>query len=156
MACIAPDSLRALQEFCARPVMQTGTKPLKKGTELAVFVDGNGPITLKRSDEGTVLLEQAPKKPDLTLEIPAGGVEDLVADRTEDIGEIGITILKLMSHTDPAKHIKVKVHIGLIEFVFHGYLGILPLGGPTVMKFLASKGFTSISKIREAISNLRG
>lgn len=156
MAAIDSESLKSLQEFCSRPVMQAGTKPLKKGTEIAVFVDGNGPLNLKRTEDGTVLLEETPKKPDLTLEMPAGGIADLTADRTEDIGEIGVTILKLMSHQDPAKHIKVKVHIGLLEFVFHGYLGILPLGGPTVMKFLASKGFTSISKIREAISNLRG
>ena len=47
------------------------------------------------------------------------------------------------------------VFVGPFDFLTHGYLGILPLGGATVMKFLASKGFTGISKIRDAISKLR-
>lgn len=148
-------SLEKLKSLCARPVFQAGTAPLKKGVEMAVHIDGGQAVTLARTDEGAVVLERIPASPDLTLLLPSSAIETLSQTATEDVGELGVEILKLMSHAERDKKIHVKVHIGLLEFVFHGYLGILPLGGPTVMKFLASKGFTSIGKIREAIANLR-
>jgi len=149
------NQLTALQEFCDRSVFQAGTKPLKNGTEIAIYVDGKGPLNLIKREGRAVLLVEAPKKADLSLYMAPGALAALSALSTEDVGEVGVEILKLMAESDPDRKVEVKVHIGIIDFVFHGYLGILPLGGATVMKFLASKGFNSISKIREAIANLR-
>ena len=62
----------------------------------------------------------------------------------------------LMLSQEESLRLKAKVHIGSFQLLRNGYLGILPLGGVTVMKFLASKGFSSIGKIKDAISNLKG
>src|SRR5205823_2220193 len=96
-----------------------------------------------------------PAKPDMTFHVGPKAVATLVATETEEIGEIGVAILKLMAHEDPEHKIKAKVHIGLFTLLGHGYLSVLPLGGATVTKFLASKGFSSIGKIKEGISRLR-
>jgi hypothetical protein len=74
---------------------------------------------------------------------------------TEDVGEVGVALLQLLIHEDPARRMQAKVHIGPLDLFWKGYWGILPLGGPTVMKFLASKGMTNLSKIKEGIARFR-
>lgn len=155
MGKMAEPTLQRLKDFCDKNVFQAATKPLKDGVAIAAYVDHAGPVTLLRKNGRTLVVDEAPEKPDITVEIPDKALEQLQTQTTEDVGEIGVELLKLMAHNDPVYRIRVKVHIGLLDFMFHGYFGILPLGGPNVMKFLAEKGFGSIGKIKEAINSLR-
>ena len=155
MPAIGEEFVSKMSAYCEREVFQKGTKPLKEGVEIAITIDGAGPITLLRKDGRSVIVASAPKKADLTVDLKARSLETLTEQKTEDVGEIGIQIVKLMMSAEPTEKIAVKVHIGVFDFVFHGYLGILPLGGPTFMKFLGEKGFSSLSKIKEVISSLR-
>jgi len=102
-----------------------------------------------------VIEPQPPKKADMTFHVPERALHELTATTTEDIGEIGIAILKLMAHSEPQMRVTAKVHIGLFDLLRNGYLGVLPLGGVPVTKFLASKGFNGVGKIKDAISRLR-
>lgn len=137
-------------------VFQKGTAPLRKGVEIGIYLDDKGPITLKKEEDSLAVLSAAPKNPDLSIWVTLPALEYLANHSTEDVGEMGVEILKLMAHKDPTLKMRVKLHIGIFNILRNGYLNILPLGGGTVMKFLASKGLTNISKIKDALSSLRG
>lgn len=146
---------KELSNFFSRDVCQRATKPLRDGIEIAVHLAGTEAVTLAKRNGRTVIEPQAPKKPDMTFQIPERALHEATATTTEDIGEIGVAILKLMAHADPQMRITAKVHIGLFDLLRNGYLGVLPLGGATVTKFLASKGLGGVGKIKEAITRLR-
>ncbi len=144
-----------LQRFFKKPACQKATAPLREGASVCVVVSGER-LGLIRRDGKMEVTESAPEKADMTFELPIESLRELADNPTEDIGELGIALLQLMAHSDPARRMGAKVHIGPFELLTRGYLGVLPLGGGTVMKYLASKGFTGISKIREGISRMRG
>ncbi len=152
---VIEEHLLSIQRFFERGVAQRGTRPLRDGIEVAIFLDGKGPVTLTKRGGSALVVKEIPVKPDLTFWIPGPAIKTLETITTEDVGEIGIEILKLMSHSDPAYRVAAKVHIGPFDLLRNGYLSVLPLGGPSVMKFLASKGFTGMGKIKDAISRMR-
>jgi len=152
---ISEEHLAELKKFFDKPVSQTGTKPLKNAIEVAIYIEGEGPVTLTKKDGVAIILAQAPTAPDMTFWVSMKALQELNEIQTQDVGDIGVGILKLMAHGDPGFKIKAKVHIGLFTLLRNGYLNVLPLGGPAVMKFLATKGFTGIGKIKEAISHLK-
>ena len=145
-----------LKIFFDSDLCQRATQPLKNGIEIAIHLPDHSPFTLSKKEGKISIQENTPKAPDMSFWIGNKGVRELTALKTEDIGAIGITIIKLMLAEDPDLRLKSKVHIGTFQLITHGYLSVLPLGGPTVMKFLATKGFSSIGKIKDAISHLRG
>ena len=132
-----------------------GTAPLRDGIEIALILADGTKATISRRAGTTHVTAGAPPRPDMTFTLGAKSVEPLLAIQSDDVGEIGVEILKLLAHEDPDYRLKAKVHIGPFDLFRHGYLNVLPLGGPTVMKFLASKGFTGLGKIKDAISSLR-
>lgn len=150
-----PSHLETLAAYFERDVCQRATKPLRVGVTIALYVGEEGPFSLERFKDGTRVTAQKPENPDMTFRVPPKGLERLAEYSSDDIGEIGVHILKLMADPDPNVRIQPKVHIGLFEFLRNGYLGILPLGGTAVMKFLATKGLTSLGKIKDAIARLR-
>ena len=148
-------ALDKLTRLFDRPVCQKGTGPLRKGVEIAITVDEEGPFTLKKERSGAVILPSAPSKPDIVVTVPQKGLDRLLALSTEDVGDIGVEILKLVTSQDKDTRMTLKVKVGMLTMVRNGYLGVLPLGGTTVMKFLASKGFTGLGKIKQGIESLR-
>jgi hypothetical protein len=150
------DNFSKLKSFFDRGVCQRATAPLRDGIELSVEVEGEEPMTLSKMSGKTTVLNRRAEKPDMTFHVGPGAIDTLAATTTEDIGEIGVEILKLMAHESDDHKIRAKVHIGLFTLLSHGYLSVLPLGGATVTKFLASKGFSSIGKIKDGISRMKG
>jgi len=148
--------IELIKNFFALDVCQRATRPLKNGIEIGLNIEGFPPVRLSKNKDRVLVDETPLKSPDMTFWIGKKGVQELSAMKTEDIGEIGVAIMKLMLSEDPDKRLTSKVHIGSLQLLTHGYLGVLPLGGSTVMKFLASKGFSSIGKIKDAISKIRG
>jgi len=142
-----------LKRFFEKPACQRATAPLRKGIEISVIVDSETPATLRRTESAMQVLASTSENPDMTFRVPLGALEKLANDPTDDIGEIGIAIIKAMIDGDD--RITAKVHIGPFDLLLRGYLSVLPLGGPGVMKFLASKGFTGISKIKEGIARMK-
>ena len=156
---MAKDSMSSeqqLKDFFSRDISQKATQPLKNGIEIEICIDGAPSLTLTKKNNKLELLSTPPKNADMSFWIGNKGVEELVQCETEDIGEIGIAIIKLMLASDPKFQLKSKVHIGTLKLISHGYLAVLPLGGPKIMSFLASKGFANLGKIKDAISQLRG
>ena len=149
-------SLDLFKTFFSQDVARRATAPLRNGVELALYLDDKGPVTLKKEKEGMAVIQGAPDSPDMSFWVTTKALQYLINHDTKDIGEIGIEIMKLMIHADPEYRLKAKVHLHPFTLLRNGYLGVLPLGGGTVMKFLASKGLTNISKIKDAISSLKG
>lgn len=139
-----------------RDVCQRATKPLRQGVEIAVRFAEGGTATLSKIGSRLETEDRTPAQPDMTFDVSLRALEALAKSETTDIGEIGVEILKLMAHSDDQVRIRARVHIGAFGLLTHGYLGVLPLGGPAVMKFLGTKGLTNIGKIKEALSKLRG
>lgn len=149
------DSFAQLKEFFARDVCQKATAPLRDSVQISVEVEGEPPLILRKQGGRVEVVQGTAEKPDMTFHVGPQAPGVLLATTTNEVGEIGVEILKLMAHADPAYKIRAKVHIGLFTLLSHGYLSVLPLGGATVTKFLASKGFSSIGKIKDGISRLR-
>lgn len=143
-----------LKLYFDREICQRATAPLKNGIQVAVIVDHHH-WSLVKDDGKTGLVATAAFHPDFTFSTTSLGIEELMKVTANDIGEIGLGILKLIAESDPEKRMEVKVHIGAFDLFRNGYLGVLPLGGPTVMKFLATKGFSNIGKIKEKLSQMR-
>jgi hypothetical protein len=155
MSSVPESSLLLLREFFDRPLSQEATKPLRDGIEIAVYIDKEGPATLGKNGGRAVVTDGIPAKPDMTFWVTTPALKQLNETKTEEIGEIGIALCKLMLSSDPNLQLKANVHIGLFDLLRNGYLGVIPLGGASLMKFLASHGFGSIGKIKDAISKLR-
>lgn len=152
---VSEENYEKLRAIFDREVCQKATKPLRDGVKIAIYVGEDGPLTLSHQGGRTGIFRTAPTSPDMTFIIPPRAIEDLEAIQTEDIGEIGVAIIKQMMSDDETRKIKAKVHIGTFDLLRNGYLGIIPLGGTTVMKYLGTKGFASIGKIKDAISKMR-
>ena len=148
--------LDLLKEIFGREVCQRATKPLRNGAQIAISLSTGESARLRKTAEGLVVEADAAEKPDMSFEVPTGALTQLQSFTSTEIGDIGVEILKLMASSEPSKKIRARVHIGAFGLFTQGYLGILPLGGPAVMKFLGTKGLTNIGKIKEALSKLKG
>ncbi len=149
------ESFAAIQKFFERPAAVSAVRPLRDGIEIGIHLPNQKIGSLKKIPIGMQVLDTPPRTPDLTVILGEESVEALSAIEAEDVGDIGVELLKLMAHSDPKKKIRVKVHIGLFSFLRNGYLSILPLGGMKVTQFLASKGLSGLGKIKAAIDSLR-
>jgi len=149
------DNIVLVNAFFGRAVSRRGTKPLKQTVLMALYIDESEPLSLVKRDGFVQAEAKGPDSPDLSFWAPRKALEQLQQNPTEDLGELGVGIVKLMAHPDPNFRIRTKVHIGIFELMRKGYLSIIPLGGTTLMKFLASRGLTGIGKIRTAIQSLR-
>lgn len=142
-----------LTEFFTRDLSHVATRPLREGVQIAMEVDGEAFTLVKK---GNIQVESGTASdPDLSFTVPKASLEKLVAEKTHDIGEMGISIAKLMVERDPALKIGMKVHTGFLDLAFKGYLGVLALGGATLMGFLASQGLSGMGKIKEKLSKLK-
>jgi hypothetical protein len=152
---IKTEILERIQEFFNRQACRDGVRPLKEKIEIAIYVGSDGPGTLLKESGGVKVLPTAPGKADLTFWVTEKAVDKLLAAETNSVGDVGIAILQLMASSDADCKIKAKVHVGIFDMLRKGYLGVIPLGGPAVMKYLGSKGFGSIGKIKDAISQMK-
>jgi hypothetical protein len=94
--------------------------------------------------------------PDFIITMPPGAVKHLVAMTGEDPGDFGVEFFTLVLAKDDGLRVKIKLHSGLITLTRRGYLGVLALGGPKVLGWLARKGLAGPRAVAAAISRLRG
>lgn len=144
-----------LDNLFAKAVCMKATEPIKQGATIAVTLAEEGPFSLIKSRDRMVVSPAPPLTPDLSFLIPLPALSVLEKVESSSVGDVGIEILKLMVHGDPEYRIQAKVHLGLFSLLRHGYLSVLTLGGPAVMKFLASKGLTNMGKIKDAIARMK-
>lgn len=152
---LSENDLARLNALFARPVAVRGMSPLKDSAVIALYVDDRGPATLGKRGKEPYIAANAPEKPDFTFRVSAGALERLEALETDDLGEVGVAIAKLIASGDASTRVRAAVHVGPFDLFLKGYLGIFSLGGATLMRHLASTGLTSLGKIKEAISRMK-
>ena len=136
------------------PMAKKAAHSLKDGREIQLLV-ANSPFRFFKENKNNRIEAGNCASPDIIFEISALACEELVTRDFKTVGEVGIFIFEKMITNDPAHKVKAKVRAGVISLVMGGYLGILGEGGAEVAKYLAQKGLTNPSKIKDAIAKLR-
>lgn len=142
-------------------VSRTASKPLKDGVTIGVRFHGHpGDYHIVKEQGRLAVKPGAARAPDFAAVISPGAVHHIKGLQNPDIGDLGVELLQLMArgHKDPTADAFVKVHLeaGFFTLMRHGYLGILPLGGPKVAKFLADRDLVSVAGLKRVFKRLRG
>jgi hypothetical protein len=135
--------------------------PLKEGSEIGLQFRGfPEQYHVVKMKDRLAIYEGPAKRPDWTGTITPAAVAALRALENPDIGDLGVEIFKRMARgiLDPEGEDNIRVHLdaGFFTIMRHGYLGILPLGGPKVAQYLAQHGLKNVSGFRRVIKKLRG
>ena len=147
-----------LKEFLeARDVSHRAAAPLKDGTVIGMVIVGDPePSYVLRESKRTVLKRGTPPKdPDLRFTISPAAIKRLHDFPSEDIGEFGVEFFRIMVSKEPDMELGVKLNVGVFGLTRLGFFGILALGGPAVMGFLARQGLRSLKDIRNAIAKVK-
>ncbi|HEX4923345.1 MAG TPA: hypothetical protein VFV50_04635 [Bdellovibrionales bacterium] len=135
----------------SRPAAQRALVHLRRGVEISIVIGHQIECTLY-NDNGKPTLEKRPaKNHDVVFYIKPESIEVLAQNPGEDVGELGILVLK--------EYLAGGVRIAVVGSVFNimknGYLNIVKEGGATFAKFLANYGLTNATKIISVIKSLR-
>ncbi len=147
-----------LSAFLTRPVAERAASPLKEEAEIGFAILSGitrTPCTFKRVSGKNQVTETPSSRPDLTFEIPEAALAELEKITSEDVGEIGIEIGKLIVASDPKLRIHVRLETGFLTLWNRGYLGVMTGGGAAFASFLASKGLNGLDGIKSVIQKLR-
>ena len=143
------EKLRSFLE--TKEASRKAIRHLKNGVEIGVVI-GNQIECAYFQNLGEPVFEQRPaKSPDVIFTIKPESVDILAKEKGEDVGELGIAILKEYL----SGGVRIRAPGSIIALSTHGYLGIIKEGGVTFAKFLAQHGITNITKVMSAIRNMK-
>ncbi len=148
-------TFQLLTALVERDVVQKGVGPLAAGAVLAITVREVATYSLQKGASTMKAVETVAPNPDMTFTLSEKGLRHLIEVDSQDVGDIGLELLKMVTHSDPEMKLDMKVAVGPWEMLRKGYFSVLPQGGLKVTQHLASHGFSSLGKIREGISKLR-
>lgn len=138
-----------------RPICREAARPLSKSAAVRIFFTDHEDEYRFRMQDGLPRLEPGQaEKPDFTLRLPTGAVDDLINLPEETIPAFGVKLMELVWTAAPERKISATIHNGPVRLFAHGYFGILAKGGMPVMRYLASRGFGQIGTIRKRMSQL--
>ncbi len=142
-----------LSAYFSRPVAEKGAKSLSSKAQIEIRVTGAEPtaVTLARQDKRNVIIEGPARDPDLIFTLSERALAQVLADPTEDLGELGVNLLKLVMSHDPELKMSMQVKAGFLGLFSKGYFGVLAAGGGPLASYLASKGFNGIDAIKAAL-----
>lgn len=144
--------LKLKNYFETRPAARTALSALREDVEIGLTIGGMVDCALFQKDGQPQVERRLAQNPDLIFHIRPESVDVLSSQPTDDVGDIGINVLKEIL----AGNIQVKMVGSFFSIVSNGYLEIMKKGGKNFSAFLATKGFSSFGKITSAIKNLRG
>ena len=93
---------------------------------------------------------------DFSLHFGEKALDFIFAENCQDVGDFGVAFFKCLTKKGQPEHISAKVKTGIFNLTKKGYLGLIPSGGPKVLKFLSSKGVLGPKGVKKAIDYLRG
>jgi hypothetical protein len=140
-----------------RDVAQKAAKSISDGAEMEFRVTGPTPETFTFTKTGgkNALKPGAASDAQLAFELTPQAAEDILADKTDSIGAIGVNIAKLVVSKDEARKVKVEFKAGFLTLFAKGYLGVLTAGGSEFASFLASRGLSGMGAIKTALKKMR-
>lgn len=148
----AETSFLHLKNFIeTRAAVAQALRLLETGVEIGVVIGDSIDCTLFIRDGKPQLERRAARSPDVVFSMRPETVEVLSERTTDDIGEIGVTIMKEML----AGQLSVRVEANVLDLLRRGYLRVAAAGGPAVHAFLARHGVTNVSGIMNTIKKMR-
>lgn len=158
LASLEQGSVGALRHFLATSsAVRAAEISLKSGAEVAItFTDVEGDWRLRKEAASGLVLEAAKAvDPDFELRIPPRACEAICSRADSDLGELGVTFFEHIAAKDSDLRINVTVRSGLLKLNSRGWLGLLTRGGPTVMMWMARKGFRGPGAIATALGRFK-
>jgi hypothetical protein len=137
--------------FENRPVCRQAADSLRKKVEIGIVINNSLNCAFFKDGENPCFEAREAKKPDVVFYMKPEAIKNLIENKSDDIGEIGITVVKSYL----AGSIQIKVKGSMIDLLTNGYLGVIKSGGLSFAKFLASHGVTGLGKIKDVIQRLR-
>lgn len=137
--------------FETRTAAKVALSTIKEGTEIGVVIGGNVECTVFQHNHCPVVENRAAVHPDIIFYIRPESVYIIANNSKDEIGDIGVHILKEVL----SGGIQIKIPGGVMNILSQGYLEMLRKGGAPVMSFLAQHGFGSVPKIVSAIKSLK-
>ena len=141
------------------PLAQRAAESIRNGREIGLTVKTGAHIeayTFVKDGGRNVIRQGAPLSPDVVFTLPEAALKDLLTRNFNTIGQVGLHIFEKILSNDPNQKVQISLKANILSLVTGGYFGVLTAGGSEVAKFLATKGLGSMSKLRDAISKLRG
>ncbi len=151
---MSTQSFEALKVFFeSAPAARKATRPLARGAEVALALDGGGPARFTMESGQSQVLAEPAREPDFTLTLPDEAVKRITALQSDDVGEFGVEFFKLVLSKDPAAKVRVRIDAPTTRLLGRGYLSVLALGGMKVTWWLLKNG---VKNPKAAIDRLRG
>lgn len=145
------------QRFTAyfdREVAARAAKSLSDGAEIEFRV-GDETFTFTRENRANKIVPGSARAPQVTFTLPPAAAEEVLNDPTDEVGEIGVRILKLITSSDSSRKVHLKLNSGFLSLMTKGYLGVLASGGSGVASYLASRGLGGAGAIKMAIKRMK-
>jgi hypothetical protein len=136
--------------FENREVSRLASNPLAQRVEIGIILNERFNCTFFKDGDKARFEAREAKKPDVIFYMKPEAVKSLVESKSEDIGELGILVVKNYL----AGSIRLKVKGSMISLLTNGYLGVIKAGGMSFAKFLASHGVSGLGRIKEIIQTL--
>jgi len=148
----AEDSFQTLKNFFeTRNASRQAMKTIKEGVEIGIVIGDLVDCALFRQGDQPVVEQRPAREPDVIFHIRPESVEVLNTRTRDEIGDIGVNILKEVL----AGNISIKVPGRFMNLLSRGYLDMIKQGGAPVMSFLAHHGLASVAKITAAIRRMK-
>jgi hypothetical protein len=141
-------------EYFDRSVAQKAAKPLSDGVEIEFRV-AEETFTFTRETGCNKIKAGTAKDPQLLFALTPAAAEAILTDSSEDIGTIGVNILKLIVSQDDSRKVTIWFKAGFLTLFSRGYLGVLATGGSQFAAFLASRGLNGLGAIKAAINKMK-
>lgn len=148
----AEDAFLTLKRFFeSRQAARTAMSTVQEGVEIGIVIGDTIDCALFRQDDSPVVEQRPAKNPDVVFHIRPESVYVLANGTQDDIGEIGVNILKEVL----AGSIQIRVPGRLMNIINRGYLDMIRKGGKPVTAYLARHGFSSVPKIVNTIKSMK-
>lgn len=144
-------SIEIAREFFQNPACQKAMGRLKDNTEMKILMEGQPECTLLYSGGQVQLIERKASKADIEFYFSQKLIDRLPTFPKEDLGALGVEVLKALSHADA----RLKVCGSVMSILRNGYLKILLDAGPEFTRALKGYGVVGVNKIIQVIRRLK-
>ncbi len=137
--------------FETRASVEKALRLLEADVEIGIVIGESIECALTVREGKPHLERRAARSPDVVFSLRPETVELLNERTKDDIGDIGVNILKEMV----AGNLSVRVEANVLDLLRRGYLRVVNSGGPVVTGFLARHGLNNVSNIMSTIKKMR-
>ncbi len=149
------------REYFRRPVAEKAAATLASGVQIELQIapaDPSAPaetFTFTRQDGKNAIVEGAASDPELVFILTPTAADSILTDPSDEIGSIGVHLLKLVVATDANRRVNVRFKAGFLKLWSKGYFGVLKSGGSQFAAQLSSMGLSGMDAIKAALKNLK-